>query len=331
MQSIKELREIFETALKQQLFNAAHKELYEPIDYSLSLGGKRLRPTLLLLACDMYSGVAMATPRNVQAAISPAIAIELFHNFTLMHDDIMDQAPLRRGQPTVHEKFDPNTAILSGDAMLVYAYKFMSEVDDKYLSKVLTIFNETAIKVCEGQQLDMNYEKKGDVNVEQYIEMIKLKTATLLAGSIQIGAIIGGADEKDAQRLYEFGQHIGIAFQLKDDILDTFGDATKFGKQPGGDILQNKKTYLLIKAMELAKNSTKDVLMNWIKRNNFSPEKKITEIIRIFEKLNVHSHAENAMQLHLEKALKCLDEVQLEEARKKRFYKIANQLMVRQV
>jgi len=297
--------------------------LYEPIRYILSLGGKRMRPALLLMACDLFGG-------DVDAAISPALAIEVFHNFTLMHDDIMDNAPLRRGRITVHEKWNNNVGILSGDVMLVQGYKLMMQVEDRLLRPILDIFNTTAIGVCEGQQLDMEFEVRNEVGIEEYINMIRLKTAVVLGGALKIGALIGGADSKDADLLSSFGEHLGIAFQLQDDILDVYGDPEKFGKQVGGDIISNKKTYLLIKALELANLQQTTALTNWIAATQFDNTEKVEAITAIYNLLDVRQQAENAMQGYADKAFEALDAIKLPDAHKQYLRDFADGLLVRE-
>jgi geranylgeranyl diphosphate synthase type II len=237
-------------------FGSEPSELYEPISYILNLGGKRLRPVFTLLSASLFSD-------NIEKAIRPAMAVEIFHNFTLMHDDIMDKAPLRRGKPTVHEKWSASTAILSGDVMLVKAYELLMQLEDDILKKGINAFNNCAAKVCEGQQLDMNFEKRDNVSEEEYIKMISLKTAALLGFSLELGGIIGRTDEKNISLLREAGINIGIGFQLMDDLLDVFGDEEKVGKQKAGDIVANKKTYLVIKAYEIASLKEKEILDKW--------------------------------------------------------------------
>lgn len=299
-------------------------ELYEPIIYTLQLGGKRMRPVLLLLACDMFGG-------NTNRAIAPSIGIELFHNFTLVHDDIMDNAPLRRGEPTVHQKWNNNIAVISGDAMLVKAYQFIAQCEQALLPDVLSVFNTVAIQVCEGQQLDMNYEKAGKVSISEYINMINLKTAVLLAGSLKIGALIGGAKEEDAQYLYEFGRNIGIAFQLQDDLLDVYGDEKKFGKQVGGDIISNKKTYLLLKALELANDTTLKELNNWIQLSNFDAKEKVKAVTAIYDSLNIPELTQKEIHLYCEKGLAFLSKISIEDSKKEVLRTFADELMVREV
>ncbi len=296
MHTIKELQQIIDQAVKETTYPAEPKELYEPISYLMSLGGKRLRPALVLMATDLFGG-------DIQEALAPALAVELFHNFTLMHDDIMDKAPLRRGQPTVHAKWNEAVAILSGDVMFVKAYKMMIQVKPEILSPVLEIFNQTAVGVCEGQQIDMNFERRTEVSIPEYIKMIRLKTAVLVGGALKIGALIGNASEKDAQLLYEFGENLGIAFQLQDDILDVYGDPEKFGKQVGGDIISNKKTFLLIKALELADGESAKSLNHWLNLSHFDAEEKVKAVRAIYDNLGIKKLSENIMLSYADKAI----------------------------
>ncbi|MFD2146371.1 polyprenyl synthetase family protein [Mucilaginibacter antarcticus] len=267
MRELQDLQLLIDKAVTELKYPDYPAELYDPIFYILSMGGKRMRPALLLMACDLFGG-------NVEKAMPPALAIEVFHNFTLMHDDIMDKAPLRRGRTTVHEKWNQNAAILSGDVMLIEGYKLMMQVEDRFLRVILDIFNNTAVGVCEGQQLDMDFEVRDDVKIDEYIYMIRLKTAVVLGGALKIGSILGGADMKDADLVAEFGENLGLAFQLQDDMLDVYGSPEKFGKQVGGDIIANKKTYLLIKALELADATQKTELNKWIAITEFDNQKK---------------------------------------------------------
>lgn len=259
--------------------------LYEPINYTIALGGKRLRPALCMLAARTVSGEA-------NNALHPALGIELFHNFTLLHDDIMDDAPLRRGEPTVYVKWNTNTAILSGDAMFVLAYEQIAQVAPTVLKEVLACFNKTALEVCEGQQLDLDFEILDSVSIDDYIHMITLKTAVLLAASLKIGALAGGADNDTAQHLYEFGLNLGIAFQLHDDILDVFGEPEKVGKQPGGDIIANKKTFLYLKSLELADTESREELIDWYSGPTYDVNEKVPKVKSLFEKVGVLPHAE---------------------------------------
>lgn len=323
MKKLTDLQALISDAVDKLAFPGNPAELYEPISYILALGGKRLRPALLLMACDLFGG-------DVEGAVEPALAIEVFHNFTLMHDDIMDNAPLRRGKVTVHEKWNTNIAILSGDAMMVESNKLMMKVDDTVLRQVLDVFNETAIRVCEGQQIDMSFEQQNNVSIDEYLNMIRLKTAVLLGGALKIGAIIGGATVDDAQLLYSFGVNLGIAFQLQDDILDVYGDPDKFGKQVGGDIISNKKTYLLIKARELAKDTQANELNNWLKQQQFDAREKVTAVTSIYNQLHIRQFAEEAMHTFAERAFKALDDINLPEERRQYLRLFADNLLVRE-
>lgn len=323
MKKLEDLQEIISGAVNKLNFPLYPAALYEPISYILSLGGKRMRPALLLMACDLFGG-------NVDAAISPALAIEVFHNFTLMHDDIMDNAPLRRGSTTVHERWNKNAAILSGDVMLVEGYKLMMQVEDRLLRPILDIFNTTAVGVCEGQQLDMEFEVLNHVNIDEYLNMIRLKTAVVLGGALKIGALIGGADVKDAELLSHFGENLGLAFQLQDDILDVYGDPEKFGKQVGGDIISNKKTYLLIKALELANKQQTIELDNWIALKQFDNNEKVEAVTAIYNSLDVRKYAEEAMQTYTDKAFDALDAINLPEEHKQYLRNFADGLLVRE-
>jgi geranylgeranyl diphosphate synthase type II len=323
MRKLEDLQELISVAVDKLEFPVHPAELYEPLSYILSIGGKRMRPALLLMSCDLFGG-------DVEAALSPALAIEVFHNFTLMHDDIMDNAPLRRGRVTVHEKWNQNVAILSGDVMLIEGYKLMMKVPDHLLRQILDIFNNTAVGVCEGQQIDMDFEQRNDVAIDEYIEMIRLKTAVVLGGALKIGALIGGADDKDADLLSNFGECLGIAFQLQDDILDVYGDPEKFGKQVGGDIICNKKTYLLIKALELAKGTTADELAHIIANTLFINEDKVKAVKAIYDSLDVRQQAEAEMQTYTDKAFEALDAINLPEEHKQYLRDFADGLMVRE-
>lgn len=323
MKQLTDLQVLISKAVDALKFPDSPAELYEPISYILDLGGKRLRPSLLLMACDLFGG-------DVDKAIEPALAIEVFHNFTLMHDDIMDKAPLRRGKKTVHEKWNANVAILSGDAMMVEANKLMMKVDDAILRRVMDVFNETATGVCEGQQIDMSFEQRNNVLIDEYLDMIRLKTAVLLGGTLKIGAIIGGASLNDAQLLYSFGVNLGIAFQLQDDILDVYGDPEKFGKQVGGDILSNKKTYLLIKALELARDEQADNLNSWLNLEQFDSAEKVIAVTAIYNQLDIRQYAEYAMQTYAEKAFDALDQINLSEDRRQYLRQFADSLLVRE-
>jgi len=323
MKKLKELQLLIEQAITELDIPPHPDDLYEPVKYILSLGGKRMRPALLLMACDLFGG-------DVEKALSPALAIEVFHNFSLVHDDIMDNAPLRRGKATVHERWGQNAGILSGDVMLVLAYQLMMQVEDHLLRAVLDIFNATAIGVCEGQQLDMDFEKRDDVHIDEYLDMIRLKTSVLLGGALKIGALIGGADVKDAELLNSFGEHLGIAFQLQDDILDVYGDPDKFGKQVGGDIISNKKTYLLLKAFELADQQQKHDLENWVTLKEFDNTQKVEAVTGIYNALAIRLHAENEMETHANKAFEALEAINLPDGSKQYLRYFADGLLVRE-
>ncbi|HTE00218.1 MAG TPA: polyprenyl synthetase family protein [Mucilaginibacter sp.] len=323
MKKLSDLQALISNEVNQLEFAAYPAELYEPIKYILSLGGKRMRPALLLMACDLFDG-------DVQKAIPPALAIEVFHNFTLMHDDIMDNAPLRRGKTTVHERWNKNVGILSGDVMLIEGYKLMMRVDEPLLRPILDIFNETAVGVCEGQQLDMEFETRNDVSIEEYITMIRLKTAVVLGGALKIGALIGGASKEDAILIQSFGEHLGIAFQLQDDILDVFGNPEKFGKQVGGDIISNKKTFLLLKALELADHVQASQLNQWLTIQKPDQLEKVASVTGIYNQLQVRHHAEETMQAYADKAFLALEKIDLPAAHKQYLRDFADGLMVRE-
>lgn len=311
-------------SFRKDISSRQPSELYEPIDYTLQLGGKRLRPMLLLMANDLFGG-------QLQDAIHPAVAVEVFHNFTLLHDDIMDNAPLRRGQATVHAKWNANIAILSGDTMFVESCKLMAKTKPEIIEQVLDTFWKCAIEVCEGQQWDMNFEKKEQVSIDQYTRMIMLKTAVLLAGSLKIGAITAGASAKDVEHIYSFGKHCGIAFQLQDDILDVYGETTKFGKQAGGDIVANKKTFLLLKALELATGYTKEDLQYWLYSGSSDPDKKVEAVKQIYDFLGIRKLAEEAMKNHFEQGIRFLDGLDCNEEKKNNLKKFSISLIEREI
>ena len=292
--------------------------LYQPIEYSLSVGGKRIRPVLCLMACNMFSD-------DISEAIKPAIGLEIFHNFTLLHDDIMDKADVRRNQPTVHKKWDENTAILSGDAMMIEAYQYFLDLEPSVLSKSLKVFNPTALEVCEGQQYDMDFEQRLDVREEEYIEMIRLKTAVLLAGALKIGAIIGGASDTDANKIYDFGINMGLAFQLQDDLLDTFGDIATFGKRIGGDIVENKKTFLLINALEKAPEKLNALIDN----TSISEAEKINQVTAIYKDLLIDELCQDKINEYYQKALKLLNEISVKQEKKELLLNFLNKLKAR--
>lgn len=297
--------------LRENPFPAAPRELYEPCDYILRLGGKRIRPALLLMARELFAD-------NPSPALPTAAAIELFHNFTLMHDDIMDAAPLRRGHPTVHTKYDLNTGILSGDAMLICAYQFLAKSGrPETVAALLDVFNRTALEVCEGQQMDVNFESRHDVSIPEYLRMIELKTAVLLGAALQMGGICADAPAADAEHLCQFGRLAGIAFQIQDDLLDTFGDPATFGKQVGGDILQNKKTLLVLKTLEIAPDADRKSLAKWLKTNAIdNPEEKITAVRDIFLRNQIPALIRDEQARFQAEAFQHLASVNVPDARK---------------
>ena len=285
-------------------------QLYEPIAYSLSIGGKRLRPALMLHAASLF-----ASPSR--KALPAAMAIEIFHNFTLLHDDIMDKADVRRGLPTVHKKYSENSAILSGDAMSILAFKYLAQGKIESLPEVLNLFSDTALEVCDGQQMDMDFESSSTVTIEEYLEMIRLKTAVLIASSLKIGALVSNAPLSDANLLYEYGINVGLAFQLQDDWLDVFGDPAIFGKKSGGDICANKKTYLLLRAIEKADQSSLNTLNEWIQKKDFDENKKIAAIKGVYEQTEVSAETHQLMVTYQNKALAALDKLAVSDDQKK--------------
>jgi geranylgeranyl diphosphate synthase type II len=324
MHSFSELQDIVQKEIDGLEFSTPPEGLFEPMKYILGIGGKRLRPILVLLSTNLFK-------EDLSKAYLPAIGIEVFHNFTLLHDDVMDNAPIRRKMPTVHEKWNSNVAILSGDAMSIKAYQYIVSCEDRHLRDVLTVFNQTALEVCEGQQYDMDFESRDDVEVEEYLEMIRLKTAVLLGGSLKMGAVMGDADSKDSELLYHFGVNLGMAFQLQDDLLDVFGDEAVFGKKIGGDILCNKKTYLLIKTFELAEGETKEELNRWISAKEFDPQEKIEAVKAIYEKLNVKEHSQKRIDDYFSQCLEYLDKVSVPAEKKKELYTLVKRLVNRSV
>ncbi len=296
--------------------------LYEPVSYAMSAGGKRLRPLLVLLGCQLFD-------TEVDKAIPAAMAIEVFHNFTLLHDDIMDKADKRRGQPTVHIKYCDNTAILSGDAMAFLAYRFLLQSQTGNIHELAAVFTETALEVCEGQQYDMDFEHRTDVTTAEYLEMIRLKTAVLLGCALKAGALVGGASEDMADTVYQIGINLGIAFQLQDDLLDTFGDENKFGKNIGGDIVANKKTFLLIETLQDASDAQRDELMNWLNRKDFDRREKITAVKNIFNSLQIREKTENVIVSYMEDALALLASLPADTSRKAYLESLCRKLMTR--
>jgi geranylgeranyl diphosphate synthase, type II len=314
---------LIEQEIKKQKFGKRPTSLYEPIRYLMALGGKRMRPLLTMLAYSLFKD-------DVKKVVPFAAAVETFHNFTLMHDDIMDNAPLRRGNSTVHEKWNINTAILSGDVMLVKVYDMLLQLDSDKLKTILKLFNQCAAEVCEGQQWDMEFETLPVVTEAQYLNMIKLKTAVLLGFSLELGATLADAPKEDCIALREFGINIGIGFQLKDDLLDAYADPKKFGKQVGGDILANKKTYLLIKALEKAKGKQRKELQTWLEASKFSATKKVMGVKGIYDALNIPALAEKKVNLYFAKGFKRLDHVTCAPERKATLRKFAEDLIARQ-
>ena len=320
---IKQLQQQVEKAIADINWVQEPTGLYQPIDYVLSLGGKRIRPVLTLLACKLFSD-------DEKQALSTALAVEVFHNFTLLHDDVMDRADTRRGKPTVHKKWNDNTAILSGDAMLIKAYQLLQQAPADKLPVLLDLFSKTAIEVCEGQQYDVDFENDLAVQLPQYIEMIRLKTAVLLAAALKMGAIIGGASLQDANALYDYGINLGLAFQLRDDYLDSFGDPAVFGKKIGGDICCNKKTFLMITALQTASEEQRKELLQWIGCTDATcHEQKIKAVLNIYQNLQIDTRCEEAIRAYFEKSVGSLKNVQLAENKKDILIKFANDLMGR--
>ncbi|MFZ4399785.1 MAG: polyprenyl synthetase family protein [Bacteroidales bacterium] len=323
MHTIQELQDITNETISAQKFEGNPSLLYEPINYTLSQGGKRIRPVLTLLACELFGG-------NIEKAVYPAIGMEIFHNFTLLHDDIMDKAPIRRGKDTVYKKWNTNIAILSGDTMFAMAYEYILKTEIKFIPDILHVLSRTAIEVCEGQQFDMNFETDDNISISDYIEMIRLKTAVLLGGSLKIGAIIGGANSESANNIYDFGINIGLAFQLKDDLLDVFSEVEKFGKITGGDILTNKKTYLYLKAFELAKGVQLQKLKHSFSLSENNSQQKIDSVKSIYNELEIESLTISEMQLYYDKAIECLNKINIEPIYKKSIISFAELLMGRE-
>ena len=302
-------------------------ELYEPIRYLMALGGKRMRPVFALMAYSLFKS-------DWQKAVKPSLAIEVFHNFTLMHDDIMDKAPLRRGKQTVHEKWNDNIAILSGDVMLVKAYDHLNMVEGLSLSDfqyVLQRFNKTAAEVCEGQQYDMNFESREDVSLNEYLEMIRLKTSVLVGFSLEMGALLAGQSKEIASKLYKIGELVGLGFQLKDDILDVYGNPETFGKQPGGDILANKKTYLLISALQQAESNLQEELQYWLQTSATNPSEKVQAVTAIYNVLGIKELAETKVKEYFDEALEAINQLAIQQTGKNQLIDFLSALMVREV
>ncbi len=320
MHTFEELSSAFAERFKAEHFPSKPQTLYNPNRYFLQLGGKRIRPVLCLMGNELFDTI-------IEDAWHVATAVELFHNFTLIHDDIMDKAPLRRGMQTVHEKFGSSTALLAGDVMLVAAYDYLNKVSNTYIHNILRLFNKTAREVCEGQQLDMDFEKEDVVSFDDYLEMINLKTSVLLAGSLKMGAILGGGGERNQNLLYEFGRKLGLAFQVQDDFLDAFGDPEKFGKQVGGDIKANKKTFLLIHALESANESQKQQLTQLLKEDS---ENKVDEVISLFKQCKVDEWATALKERYMTEAFNHLEDIAVVSKRKEPLKQLALFLTQRQ-
>jgi len=309
-------------ALEKENFNRKPHELYEPITYIFSLGGKRIRPVMQLMTVDMYGG-------DLQKAMPAALGIEIFHNFSLVHDDIMDRAPLRRGKQTVHEKWNANTAILSGDTMLVKAYEQFLRLPEPLIKPALEVFNLTATGVCEGQQMDMNFEEKTEVSIPEYLEMIRLKTAILIGAAFRLGGLTAGAPAEEQQQLFDFGIHTGLLFQLRDDLLDAYGDATVFGKKQFGDIITNKKTYLYLKALEHASGKDRRKFSELYANVTIDPVIKVKKVMKYFDDADVKKETENKIQEHYELARKAFNALKVTDENKKPLRQYTQQLMER--
>lgn len=321
MYSINQLIDKANIAVEKIKYSAEPKELYDPIKYILSIGGKRIRPVLMLMGYNLYR-------EDVDVIINNAIALETYHNFTLLHDDLMDNSDLRRGNPTVHKKWDANTAILSGDTMLIMAYKLFNEGVQN--ADALSTFIEATLGVCEGQQYDMDFEKRNDVTEEEYMEMIRLKTSLLLAAALKIGALLGGAEADDAKNLYDFGEKMGLAFQLQDDFLDVYGDPKVFKKKIGGDIVENKKTFMLINALQMATPTQKEELTKWITASEFDADAKIAAVTKLYTEIGIDKLAKEKIEQMFAKSLESLDKVNVAEEKKTELRAFAAKLLGRQ-
>lgn len=317
-----ELKNLVDKAILNISYNKEAEKLIDPVKYILSIGGKRLRPVLALMACNLFSD-------KIDEAIMPATGLEVFHNFTLVHDDIMDQAPVRRNFPTVHNKWNINQAVLSGDVMAFVANNCFLQTPPRCLIKVFREFNKAAIEVCVGQQLDIDYEKAAIVSQGEYLRMIELKTAVLLAASVKIGAIIGGSNDKDSELFYEFGRNLGLAFQIQDDLLDIYGDIKVFGKIPGGDIVSNKKTYLLVKALEIASGDQLKQLQEQFALKEFDPEVKVKKVIDLYDQLDIKTVTENLANDYINTAFNLLEKIGAVKERKSELAQLARSLIGR--
>lgn len=304
-------------------YNRKPADLYDPIKYVLSMGGKRIRPVLMLLCYNMYKD-------DPETILSSACAIETYHNYTLLHDDLMDNADMRRGKMTVHKKWNPNTAILSGDSMLVLSYQRMAQCDVTKLKDVLDLFTETALEIGDGQQYDMDFETRNDVTEDEYIEMIRLKTSVLLACALKIGAILADAPADDAENLYRYGEQVGIAFQLQDDFLDVYGDPNVFGKKIGGDILCNKKTYMLINALLMANDSQRAELNHWIESKDYDPQAKIAAVTKLYDEIGIRKLCEEKVNYYFQQSLSYINKVKVDDSKKVELRHFIDSLMNRQ-
>lgn len=323
MYNAEEILRYVNQALDALPYDRKPESLYEPVKYVLSLGGKRIRPVLMLLGYNLYKD-------NPQDIMMQALGLETYHNYTLLHDDLMDCADLRRGHQTVHKRWNANTAILSGDSMLVLAYQRMQQCDAAYLPRVMELFTETALEIGEGQQYDMDFETRNDVTEDEYIEMIRLKTSVLLACALKIGAILGDASQEDADLLYRFGEQIGLAFQLQDDLLDVYGDEKVFGKAIGGDITSNKKTYMLINAMNRANDSQRAELMRWVEAKSFDRQEKIAAVTRLYDEIGIRQLCEEKIRYYFERGKELLEQVSVSSERKEQLRQYTADMMNRQ-
>lgn len=317
-----QIKELVDRAIVNLSYNTEAGKLIDPVRYFLSIGGKRLRPVLAIMACNMYSD-------KIDDTVMPAAGLEVFHNFTLIHDDIMDHSSLRRNYPTVHKKWNVNQAILSGDVMAFIANECFLQAPPVHLQKVFKIFNKAAIEVCVGQQLDIEFEKAGIVSQSEYLRMIELKTAALIAASVRIGATIGGADSRDSDLVYDFGRNLGLAFQIQDDLLDAYGDMKIFGKTTGGDIIENKKTFLLVKALETASQVQLKELQSLLSARDIEPAVKVKKVVEIYDRLNIKSITEKIANEYIDTAFRLLEKVSVDEKRKKEMINLAGTLIGR--
>lgn len=322
MQDLNTFKQFLEKSLPEGSLLQDPKTLYEPIRYILSLGGKRLRPVLTLMSCSYFGG-------DYKKALDAALAVELFHNFSLIHDDIMDEAPLRRGQDTVHEKWDVNTGILSGDAMLILAYRYFETYEPSMFRELAALFSKTAIEVCEGQQYDMDFESRDDVSIPEYLKMIEYKTAVLVGAALKMGAIVAGVSTLSQDNIYEFGRKLGIAFQLQDDYLDAFGDPESFGKQVGGDILANKKTFLYLKALEMGSDEVTTSLRDWFAIKDSKVEEKVARVKSLFRKAGSDVVIQNLIKDYTDKAFLHLEALEMGEKQKEKLREFGRFLMNR--